>query len=69
MCKVMEDMRERSLQEGVQIGRQEGVQIGQKKTARRMLALGKYPLEEIAALTGLSAAEVARLQAAPQAEE
>ncbi len=61
MCKVMEDMRERSLQEGVQ--------IGQKKTARRMLALGKYPLEEIAALTGLSAAEVARLQAAPQAEE
>ncbi len=65
MCKVMEDMRERSLQEGVQIGQKEN----QAQTARRMLARGRDSLEEIAALTGLSAAEVARLQAAPQAEE
>ena len=47
MCKVMEDMRNESL----------------KEAALRMIAAGKYALEEIANISGLSLAEVKRLQA------
>lgn len=87
MCKVMEDMRNASLQEGIQIGRQEGLQEGRQKgrqeglqegrqeglqegkretmlvTARKMLDLGKYALDEIAQIAGLSLDEVKKLQA------
>ena len=31
MCRVMEDMRNESLQEGIQIGKQEGIQIGKQE--------------------------------------
>ena len=47
MCKVMEDMRNESL----------------KEAALRMIAAGNYALEEIANISGLSLAEVKRLQA------
>ncbi len=47
MCKVMEDMRNESL----------------KEAALHMIAAGKYALEEIANISGLSLAEVKRLQA------
>ena len=79
MCKVMEDMRNASLQEGIQIGRQEGLQEGLQEgrqeglqegkretmlvTARKMLDLGKYALDEIAQIAGLSLDEVIKLQA------
>lgn len=79
MCKVMEDMRNASLQEGIQIGRQEGLQEGLQEgrqeglqegkretmlvTARKMLDLGKYALDEIAQIAGLSLDEVKKLQA------
>ena len=53
MCKAMEDMRMESLQEG----RKENM----KDTALRMLAAGKYALEEIAAISGLSLEEVKKL--------
>lgn len=53
MCKAMEDMRKESLQEG----RKENM----KDTALRMLAAGKYVLEEIAAISGLSLEEVKKL--------
>ena len=53
MCKAMEDMRMESLQEG----RKENM----KDTALRMLAAGKYALEEIAAISGLSIEEVKKL--------
>lgn len=53
MCKAMEDMRKESLQEG----RKENM----KNTALRMLAAGKYALEEIAAISGLSIEEVKKL--------
>lgn len=46
MCKVMEDMRRESLIE----------------VAMRMLEAGKYALEEIASISGLSLDEVRRLQ-------
>ena len=78
MCKVMEDMRNASLQEGIQIGRQEGLQEGLQEgrqeglqegkretmlvTARKMLDLGKYALDEIAQIAGLPLDEVKKLQ-------
>lgn len=71
MCKAMEDMRNASLQEGIQIGRQEGLQEGLQEgkrenmlvTAKKMLGLGKYALDEIAQIAGLSLDEVKKLQA------
>lgn len=47
MCKVMEDMRKDSL----------------KEVALRMLKAGKYALDEIAAISGLSLDEVKKLKA------
>ena len=55
MCKAMEDMRNESLQEGIR--------EGMKATARRMLAAGKYALEEIVNISGLSLDEVKQLKA------
>ena len=55
MCKIMEDMRNESLQEGIR--------EGMKATARRMLAAGKYALEEIVNISGLSLEEVKQLKA------
>ncbi len=55
MCKVMEDMRNESLKEGMK--------EGMKKAALRMLQAGKYALEEIADISGLSVDDVKKLQA------
>lgn len=55
MCKAMEDMRNESLQEGMK--------EGMKVAALRMLKAGKYALEEIAAISGLSLDEVKKLSA------
>lgn len=55
MCTVIEDMRKEE--------REEGVKEGMKTAALRMLQAGKYALEEIAAISGLSLDEVELLQA------
>lgn len=54
MCKVMEDMRNQSLQEGIK--------RGIASTVLRMLASGKYALEEIAEISGLTIDEVKALR-------
>lgn len=54
MCKIMEDMRNESLKEGIK--------EGAFNTARRMIAAGKYALEEIVNISGLSREEVEKLQ-------
>lgn len=59
MCKVMEDMRNESLKEGM---REE-----KKLTVLRMLEIGKYALEEIANISGLSLDEVKKLDAGQRA--
>ena len=51
MCQIMEDMRNESLKQGM------------KEAALRMLAAGKYALEEIASISGLSLDEVKNLKA------
>ena len=53
MCKVIEDMRREE--------REEGMKEGMKTTALRMLEAGKYALEEIASISGLSPDEIERL--------
>lgn len=59
MCKIMEDMRNESLKEGMK----EGIKEGAINTAKRMLAVGKYALEEIANISGLPLDEVKKLKA------
>ena len=51
MCRAMEDMRNQTLKEGM------------KEVALRMLAAGKYALEEIVNISGLSLEEVNQLKA------
>ena len=51
MCRAMEDMRNQTLKEGM------------KEVALRMLAAGKYALEEIVNISGLSLDEVKQLKA------
>ena len=55
MCKIMEDMRNESLIEGIK--------EGMKETALRMLDAGKYALEEIVNISGLSLEEINQLKA------
>ena len=59
MCKVIEDMRNESLQEGMRQGKRESM----KATAERMLADGTLALEKIAEYVGLPLEEVKKLQA------
>ena len=59
MCKAMEDMRNESLREGMR----EGMREEKKLTVLRMLEMGKYALEEVAIISGLSLEEVEKLQA------
>lgn len=58
MCRIMEDMRNESLKEGIKKGRKDGM----KEAALRMLVAGKYVLEEIADISGLSLEEVNQLK-------
>lgn len=53
MCRVMEEMRNESLQEGIAEGR--------KETALRMLQTGKLSVEEITEYSGLEVEEVEQL--------
>lgn len=64
MCKVIEDMRREEREEGRQEGLLEGRQENMNAIARRMLTAGRYALEEIAEISGLSLDEVRKLQGA-----
>ncbi|MDE7202621.1 MAG: Rpn family recombination-promoting nuclease/putative transposase [Lachnospiraceae bacterium] len=55
MCKIMEDMRNET--------RKETLKESAVNTAKRMIAAGKYVLDEIANISGLSLEEVKQLQA------
>lgn len=55
MCRIMEDMRNESLKEGIQEEK--------KMTVFRMLEAGKYLPEEIANISGLPLEEVKKLKA------
>lgn len=57
MCKVLEDMRLQSYQEGVA----EGKKNNRKETALNLLKLGTISLDDISFATGLSLDEVKKL--------
>ena len=71
MCKAMEDMREEYLRKGIEQGVRQGERTGEKKRAEevalRMLRAGKYAVEEIVDMSGLSMAEVQGLKASATA--
>ncbi len=58
MCKIIEDMRNKSLKEGMK----EGMKEAMMEVALRMLVAGKYDLEEIANISGLSFDEINQLK-------
>lgn len=58
MCKVIEEMRIESFEEGKMEGKMEGI----KSVVQSMLESGKYALEEIAGLSGLSLEEIKTLK-------
>lgn len=58
MSRVMEEICLKEREEGRIEGREENM----RTVAQRMIALGKYALEEISALSGLSLEEVRKLQ-------
>ena len=66
MCEAMERIRAEGIVEGVARGKAEGVARGKREnmfaTAKRLLANGKLMLKEIAECTGLSLAQVKKLQ-------
>ncbi len=63
MCKVIEEMRREEREAGMKEGLKEGLREGMKTAALRMLEAGKYALEDIAGISGLSLDEVKKLQA------
>lgn len=54
MCRVIEEMRKEE--------REEALKEGMKAVALRMLEAGKYALEEIVTISGLSPDEVKKIQ-------
>ncbi len=59
MCRIMEDMRNESLEKGMQEEK--------RMTVLRMLKAGKYLLEEIANITGLPLDEIEKMQSEQKA--
>ncbi len=66
MCKAIEDMRiaswKEGKKEGEKKGKKEGIKEEKKLTVLRMLEAGKYALEEVSTISGLSLDEVKKLQ-------
>ena len=67
MCEAMERIEARGEARGKREGTREGKREGQRETmietAKRLLANGKLMLKEIAECSGLSLAQVKKLQA------
>lgn len=62
MCKLIEDMRMEERAEGIREGMEKGMEKSMVDTAKRMLRLGKYAVEEIASISGLPLEEVLKLK-------
>ena len=63
MCEAMERIKAEGIVEGERKGKREGKRETMIETARRLLANGKLMLKEIAECSGLSLAQVKKLQA------
>ena len=63
MCEAVERITERRAAESMAEGERKGKRETMLATAKRLLANGKLVLKEIAQCTGLSLAQVKKLQA------
>lgn len=63
MCKAMEDMRDQAYEEGRMEGRMEGRTEGRISMVIQMLKAGKYDMQDISALSGMSVEELEKLKA------
>ena len=63
MCKAMERIAERNKAEGIAEGERKGKRETMLATAKRMLQSGMLALKDIAKFSGLSLAQVKKLQA------
>ena len=67
MCKAMERIKAEGKVEGIAEGERKGERKGKRETmlatAKRLLANGKLMLKEIAECSGLTLAQVKKLQA------
>ena len=63
MCKAMEKIKAEGKVEGIAEGERKGKRETMLATAKRLLANGKLMLKEIAECSGLSLAQVKKLQA------
>ena len=63
MKQGMEQGMKQGMKQGMEQGVKQGVKQGVMSAALRMLEVGKYALEEIAGISGLSLEEVKKLQA------
>ena len=63
MCKAVEEFAERRAAEAKAEGKREGKREGMLASAKRMLESGVLALKDIAKCTGLSLAQVKKLQA------
>ena len=68
--RVLKNVRKKSLDEGIDIGRNEGIDIGLKRgrnegikeVARSLIASGALPLSKVAECSGLTLQEVESLK-------
>ena len=63
MCEAMERIKAEGIVEGEARGKAEGKRETMLATAKRMLESGKLMLKEVAEFSGLSLAQVKKLQA------
>ena len=63
MCEAMQRLEARGKAEGMREGKAEGKRETMIETAKRMLESGMLALKDIARFSGLSLAQVKRLQA------
>ena len=67
MCKAFERVAARNRVEGIAVGKAEGKREGERETmlatAKRMIMSGMLALKDIAKFSGLSLAQVKKLQA------
>ena len=62
MCKIIEEMYNEAKAQGILEGKQEGWKEKEKELALHMLRAKKYPLNEIAELSGFTISEIKELQ-------
>ncbi|MGM9921833.1 MAG: transposase [Bhargavaea sp.] len=62
MCDVLDRVENRGIEKGIEKGLEEGYDKAQREAVVRMLRLGKFSREDIAAALGLTVDAVERIE-------